>query len=98
MLAERLDDVVLVGEALLAEQALHDAGTLLGRDQLVAEQDVELAPVARFVRRRQPEALRLDLGGETRRPRLVASAIAVQDEDLVAHFFAPSKYGFSPDA
>ena len=98
MLAKRLDDVVFVGEALLAEQALDDARLLLGRDQLISEQDIELAPVAGLVGCRESELFGLDLGGETRRPRLVASAIAVQDEDLVAHFFAPSKYGFSPDA
>jgi hypothetical protein len=55
-------------------------------DDLAIDDDVELSFVTRRDLRGKTELV-ADPGGETRRPRLVASGRAVEDLD-VAHFFA----------
>jgi hypothetical protein len=59
---------------------------VLRRDDLSVDEDVELSAPADLDARVDTETF-FDLGGQTGRPRLVASGGAVQDLD-VAHFLA----------
>ena len=80
---DRFDRFVVVGETLVTAEATHRADGVLRGDDITVDEDVELSFAAG--RRHNVDVERgSDLGGQTGRPRFVASGAAVQDLD-VAH-------------
>ncbi len=78
-----------VGEAVVAEQPSQQTDRLFADQKLSVHDHVELAGAARLQLGFDAEGF-FDLGGETRRLGLVASAHAVKNGDIHGHdFFFP---------